>query len=51
MTIQFVAVDNEQKKRESSNYSNCQFLLAYENYVSVFILSLYISSEEKDKLV
>ena len=48
MNIYFVAVDNKQKI-QSINYGNCQFLLAYENYVSVFILC-YISSEEKDKL-
>ena len=31
MTIQLVAVDNVQKKSESTNYSNCKFSFAYEN--------------------
>ena len=32
-----VAVDNAQKI-QSYKYSNCKFSLAYENYLSVFIL-------------
>ena len=48
MTIQFVAVDNVKKISESTNYSNCKFSFAYENYLSFFIL--FIQSEEKDIL-
>ena len=35
------------KNSESTHYSNYKFSLAYENYLSVFILNM--SSEEKEK--
>ena len=37
------------KKIQSTNYSNCKFSLAYENYLNVYIL--YISSDEKKTLI
>ena len=35
------------KKIQSTNYSNCKFSLAYEKYLSVYIL--YISSKGKSQ--